>query len=58
MGEASDDVFDAALRDEATAGMMRAAGCRRCTTCPRNGDECMVCHDLGWLDANGNPCEP
>lgn len=57
MGDAADDVFDAALKNEMTEGLMLAAGCRHCTE--RHGDEeCPVCHDLGWIDRNGEPCEP
>jgi hypothetical protein len=57
MGEAADDAFDAALSDEITTSMMRDAGCRRCTQ-HHIVDECPVCLDLGWINSNGEPCEP
>lgn len=60
MSEAADDCFDAEMRQHREEDAMRAAGCRRCHH-QRNSNgesECPVCHDLGWLNANGEPCEP
>ncbi len=57
MGDVADDAFDGALADQAIVDAMHRAGCRRCPYCP-DDDECPICHDLGWLDADGRPCEP
>lgn len=59
MGDAADDAFDAALREQATTQAMHDAGCRRCTACPKDGvHDCLVCFDFGWINSNGEPCEP
>lgn len=62
MGEAADDAFDAAFRRNATEEAMLRFGCRRCPQYPHDhisgDDECPVCKDFGWIDANGDPCEP
>lgn len=62
MGDAADDLFDAGLRRYEVAAAMSDAGaipCPNCRVCRWLADiECPVCHDLGWLDKNGNPCEP
>lgn len=57
MGDASDDVFQESLRESHVAIEMYMAGCRRCPNL-HDEKECLVCHDLGWLDRNGEPCEP
>lgn len=58
MGDAADDVFDSGARVARDHELMRAAGCRPCPNRHKDGDdECPTCHDLGWLDAAGNPCE-
>lgn len=59
MGDAADDVYEAAERQQRLIDDMAAAGCRRCHACAAHPiTECPVCHDLGWLDRDGNPCEP
>lgn len=70
MSDAADDAYEAyfdsghmndigqrAVFDE-LAKIMADAGCRPCTSCPDSGEECLVCHDLGWLDCNEEPTEP
>ena len=62
MGDAADDVFEAALRSHETHVSMRLAKCRSCPTCTTGGlpsDQiCPTCDDLGWIDEHGHPCEP
>ena len=59
MGEAADDAYDLELQAQDIAFRMKAAGARRC---PRfdlhDVNECPLCKDLGWIDKDGNPCEP
>lgn len=57
MGDAADDAFDAAFDLDQLHTTMRDAGCRRCTQ-HHTDKECPVCMDLGWIDRNGDPCEP
>ncbi len=54
---AADDAFDAAFNIEAVNQAMRNAGCIRCPAV-HDEHECPICLDLGWIDANGAPCEP
>jgi hypothetical protein len=59
MGDGADDAQDAEERHNWTIAMMTRAGCRPCPHLPHEGgEECPVCHDLNWLDADGKPCEP
>lgn len=57
MGDAADDAFDREEDQTLTLVLMKQAGCRRCPM-PHGDWDCLMCHDLGWLDSNGNPCEP
>lgn len=56
--DAADDVYDAEFEVEQLYSAMRTAGCRPCDH-PQHltADECPACKDLGWLTANGEPCE-
>jgi hypothetical protein len=60
MGQVADDAFDAAIRSGEIDEQMKFAGARRCNHRLRatEGDECPTCLDLGWIDKDGNPCEP
>lgn len=59
MGDAADDAFDAAMREQERADYIRMHDLKPCPHCsveiPEN--ECPVCHDLLWLDADGNPVD-
>lgn len=63
MGEAADDAFYAAYSEYERNETMRLAGAKRCR-CMTDFElaisdaPCPTCHDLGWIDANGRPCEP
>lgn len=62
MGDAADDAYDQELKQQDMAYRMKAAGCIRCNHCNQPdyvGEfECPICLDLGWIDKDGNPCEP
>jgi hypothetical protein len=62
MGEIADDYFDSMMREHEVRKTMEAADCIPCPNCRANmwlaDVECPVCHDLGWLDKDNNPCEP
>lgn len=58
MGDAADDVFDAAMTEADVAREMEKAGCVPCPKRRHHGEhECPVCKDLGWIDEDGNPVE-
>jgi DnaJ-class molecular chaperone len=70
MGDAADDVFDAAFDRKQAIDAMKAAGCRPCDVCEGTGvepdddeagdgpvEDCHLCEGVGWFDKNGDPCE-
>lgn len=59
MGDAADDAFDAMLRDDETRDAMLRAGCKPCLHPEQDADGvCIKCDGMGWLDSDGQPCEP
>jgi hypothetical protein len=59
MGDAADDTYDAEEVATELSERMRLMGCKRCPlTFEHDENECPICLDLGWIDAEGNPCEP
>lgn len=60
MGDAADDMFNAAMAEENIREAMADAGCFRCCDplCGQADIECPTCHDLGWVNEDGEPCEP
>ena len=61
MGEIADDAFDSAIRRQAEIDLATQEGAKPCPHCSKpdyiHADECPICHDLGWIDRDGNPCE-
>lgn len=57
MSDAADHASDLEDQFHQTEAIMIAAGCKRCNRL-HDENECPICHDLGWLDTNGEPCEP
>jgi hypothetical protein len=60
MGDAADDLFDAAMKEAEILALIERKGIKACPRTPhhfKTDDECPVCADAGWIDANGNPCE-
>lgn len=59
VGDAADDLRDWEKDQLELEREMARAGCRRCPLRELHTVlECPVCHDLGWINANGEPCEP
>jgi hypothetical protein len=59
MGDAADDTYNAMERDSYIKKQMKSLGCKRCPNDHKDyTTACLICHDLGWIDKNGEPCEP
>lgn len=58
-GDAADDMYDAEMARLDEHEAMIAAGCRPCLHPATDADGvCVICDGMGWLDSDGDPCEP
>lgn len=67
MGDAADDLFDAALQERAMKEDFQALDLRPCDICQGEGyelgddgnpEECHLCEGAGFFDVDGFPVDP